>query len=130
MAYFLVAPSGHFVGVPPRVVCVGSDPSADIPIMANIGLAPRHFALVPGGRGCRLQALAPNALLKVNGRMVQAHDLAIGDQIQAGALSLRFQDTPELTSEPVMPPELSAPPPHLLDTESLIQAPAPHADRG
>lgn len=111
MPYYLVAPTGHSAELPPRPICVGSDPSADIPIMANIGLAPRHFVLVPVDRGHRVQALVPEALLKVNGVAVQSHDLHVGDVIQAGILSLRYQDDPSQSAgEQVRPPELNAPP--------------------
>lgn len=104
MAYFLVAPTGHAAELPHRPLCVGTDPTADIPILANVGLAPRHFVLVPQDRGFRLQSLAPDAVVKVNGQPVANHELRVGDLIEAGMLALRFQADPNAAPEPPPPP--------------------------
>ena len=113
MAYFLVAPSGHAAELPHRPLCVGTDPAADIPILANVGLAPRHFVLVPQDRGFRLQSLTPEAVVKVNGTTVMNHELRVGDLIEAGLLAFRFQADPNAITEPPAPP----PPPDVEPVE-------------
>ncbi|MFZ2281541.1 MAG: FHA domain-containing protein [Prosthecobacter sp.] len=81
--------------------CVGSDPSVQIPVRAEMGLMPRHFVIAELDGGWHLGAY-DGAAVWVNGQPVRVTALHDGDRIVAGQLELIYRDVPEATRGPVM----------------------------
>ncbi len=74
--------------------CVGSDPSVQIPVRADMGLLPRHFAIAQLEGGWHLGAYE-GAAVWVNGQPVRVTALHDGDRIVAGQLELTYRDEQE-----------------------------------
>lgn len=121
MAYFLVASSGHAALLAARMTFVGSDPQVEIPIRADLGLAPRHFVIVEQSMGHCVQSLAQGVPVTVNGMPVQFQELRVGDWIQAGQVALCYQSDTPVSTEP-------APPPTPLDDPNVPALASPSRD--
>ena len=87
----LIAPSGHAVELTALEVVLGSGPDVDIPISAEFGLAPRHFAIKRSARGAHLRVLMPGLPLTVNGSAVESAALQDGDCILAAGLRVVYR---------------------------------------
>lgn len=72
-------------------ICVGTDPSVHIPVRADLGLLPRHFAIAQREGGWYLGAYE-GAAVWVNGLPVSVTELHDGDHIVAGQLELTYRD--------------------------------------
>ena len=90
MSYYLISPTGHRASVTSRMVCVGSDPTADIRIDENFGVLPQHFWLRRTETGVHLTAPASERPVYVNGSPATDTELHSGDAIRAGQLQLIF----------------------------------------
>ena len=105
----LIAPTGHTLDLPARHVTFGEAPECDIPLTGGYGLAGLHFEIAPGTDGISyLRDASGQAGTLVNGRPVTVTALREGDVIQAGQLTLRFAETPAISSVGG-PPPLAAP---------------------
>lgn len=104
----LIAPSGHQLDLPARHLTFGGSPSCDIPLQGDYGLAPLHFELAPGSDGLTYLRDASAGQTRVNGQAVTTTVLKNGDLIEAGNLSLRFEEAvaPEV---PVVASPVAAP---------------------
>ena len=85
--------------------CVGSDPSVQIPVRADFGLMPRHFAVAPQNGGWYLGAYE-GAAVWVNGQPVTMTELNDGDRIVAGQLELVYRDEQVAAAVPVLSPQM------------------------
>ncbi len=72
-------------------ICVGTDPSVQIPVRAELGLLPRHFAVAERDGGWYIGAYT-GAAVWVNGQPVSMTELHDGDRIVAGQLELTYRD--------------------------------------
>ena len=126
MSAFLLAQTGHSLPLPPDPVVVGSDPSAQVPVRADLGIAARHYQIQPdpGQNGHWVVSLLPEQPVQVNGQPVPHAFLRDGDVITAGALHLMYRaavvEAPVMAATmpmamPAMPPpqETPAPPPEM-----------------
>lgn len=95
MSRSLIAPTGHSMPLSGGETCVGSDPSVQIPIRAEMGLMPRHFVIAELEGGWHLGAYE-GAAVWVNGQPVRVTALHDGDRIVAGQLELIYRDEPEM----------------------------------
>ena len=90
MSYYLISPTGHRAPVTARMVCVGSDPTADIRIDETFDVLPKHFWLRQTETGMHLMAPASERPVYVNGEPAFDKELHSGDAIRAGHLQLIF----------------------------------------
>ncbi|MFM2141765.1 MAG: hypothetical protein RLZZ476_309 [Verrucomicrobiota bacterium] len=128
MSAFLLAQTGHSLPLPPDPVVVGSDPSAQVPVRADLGIAARHYQIQsdPGQNGHWVVSLLPEHPVQVNGQPVPHALLRDGDVITAGALHLMYRAAvaeapvmaatmpmamPAMPSMPPPPPPMPPPPP-------------------
>jgi hypothetical protein len=133
MPHCLVAPSGHQVPLGEKSLFVGSDPGSDIPIRAEFGLAPRHFALHHGAGNYRIVALSPSSPLYINDQPVEFYDLKSGDRIKAGRVELVYQGPPlpeipaisAMVATPTVSPQPLAP--SLPEVPAIADLPLPQA---
>lgn len=95
MSRSLIAPTGHSMPLSGGETCVGSDPSVQIPVRAEMGLMPRHFVIAQLENGWHLGAYE-GAAVWVNGQPVRVTALHDGDRIVAGQLELIYRDEPEM----------------------------------
>ena len=100
MPSFLIAPTGHSMPLSGGETCVGSDPSVQIPVRADLGLLPRHFAIAQLEGGWHLGAYE-GAAVWVNGQLVRMTALRDGDRIVAGQLELIYREEPVVALPPV-----------------------------
>lgn len=89
-------------------ICVGSDPSVQIPVRADLGLLPRHFAVAQREGGWYIGAYA-GAALWVNGRQVSMTELHDGDHIVAGQLELTYWDEQPAVTAAALQPSVAVP---------------------
>ncbi len=94
MSRFLVATTGYSVPLSGGETYVGTDPAVQIPVMAEMGLKPRHFVIAPREGGWQLAAVEW-AMVLVNGLQVSQTEIHDGDQIVAGQLALTYRDEQE-----------------------------------
>ena len=125
MSAFLLAQTGHSLPLAPYPVVVGSDPSAQVPVRADLGIAPQHYQIqpAPGQNGHWVVSLLPEQPVQVNGQPVPHALLRDGDVITAGALHLMYRaavaEAPVMAATmpmampalPSMPPPMPPPPP-------------------
>lgn len=104
MSACLVASSGHSAPLGPRVVRVGSDAQADLPILGDLGLAPWHYEIMPNEHGYWIRGMTPGFPLLINGQPVDVALLKEGDVITAGVLDLTFRQGPSQAPPPAPPP--------------------------
>ena len=78
-----------FVGREP-VVCIGRDPSNQLRCQAD-GVGDRHAAIELGPDGYYVRDLQSANGVRVNGQPVQSRRLDTGDELELGALRLRFE---------------------------------------
>ena len=104
MSACLVASSGHSAPLGPRVVRVGSDAQADLPILGDLGLAPWHYEIMPNEHGYWIRGMTPGFPLLINGQPVEVALLKEGDVITAGVLDLTFRQGPSQAPPPAPPP--------------------------
>jgi hypothetical protein len=90
MTACLVAESGLATTLQKRVVRVGGDAKADLSFAGVSGLAPLHFEVVGSDVGHAIRALQAQLPLLVNGQPVTHAELADGDVISAGDLTLIY----------------------------------------
>lgn len=109
MSRALVALTGHSMPLSGGEICVGTDPSVQIPVRADLGLLPRHFAIAQREGGWYLGAYE-GAAVWVNGLPVSVTELHDGDQIVAGQLELTYRD--EEVSSPSKTAQSSTISPH------------------
>jgi|GEM_PF-3186236 len=82
--------------------CVGSDPSVQISVRAEMGLLPRHFAITQL-EGVWYLGAYEGAAVWVNGQPVSVTELRDGDRIVAGQLELTYREEPEMAVALSMP---------------------------
>jgi hypothetical protein len=100
-------------------VVVGSDPSAQVPVRADLGIAARHYQIQPdpAQNGHWVVSLLPEHPVLVNGQPVPHALLRDGDVITAGELHLMYRaavaEAPVMaaTMPMAMPAMPSMPPP-------------------
>jgi Inner membrane component of T3SS, cytoplasmic domain len=107
MSAFLIAESGHRVALDQRAVRVGSDASAEIPILGDCGLAPLHYEIMPNEHGHWIRRLHAEYALLINGAETDVALLKDGDVISAGGLRLMFRREVALATEPASAPAIS-----------------------
>ena len=122
MLPFLVASSGHSAPLGPRVVRVGSDAQADLPILGDLGLAPWHYEIMPNEHGYWIRGMTPGFPLLINGQPVDVALLKDGDVITAGVLDLTFRHGPS-PAPPPPPPMVVMPAPVM--QQSFVDATTP-----
>lgn len=76
---------------------IGASPHCGVTLIKDAGIAPEHAELVRVGTATRVRAISQQPVV-VNGRPVQEHQLADGDQMQLGSTVVRFA-----TKEQAMP---------------------------
>jgi hypothetical protein len=119
MSALLLAQTGHSLPLPPDPVVVGSDPSAQVPVRADLGIAARHYQIQPdpAQNGHWVVSLLPEHPVLVNGQPVPHALLRDGDVITAGELHLMYRaavaEAPVMaaTMPMAMPAMPSMPPP-------------------
>lgn len=123
MSALLVASSGHSAPLGPRVVRVGSDAQADLPILGDLGLAPWHYEIMPNEHGYWIRGMTPGFPLLINGQPVDVGLLKDGDVITAGVLDLTFRHGPSQAPPPPPPPMVVMPGPVM--QQSFVDATTP-----
>ena len=122
MPRFLVATTGHSVPLSGGETYVGTDPTVQIPVRADMGLLPRHFVIAPSAGGWQLAAF-DGAMVLVNGLQVRNTEIHDGDQIVAGQLALTYRDEQEAAMAKAMPNVMQAPQTQMTSTPQPVQAP-------
>lgn len=118
MSRFLIAPTGHTMPLSGGEICVGSDPSVQIPVRADFGLLPRHFAVAEQNGGWYLGAYE-GAVVWVNGLPVTMTELHDGDRIVAGQLELTYRDEQTAANAQALPPVMQT----IITTPAAAHAP-------
>ena len=92
MSALLLAQTGHSLPLPPDPVVVGSDPSAQVPVRADLGIAARHYQIQPdpAQNGHWVVSLLPEHPVLVNGQPVPHALLRDGDVIIIDAVNNRI----------------------------------------
>lgn len=107
MPSYLLAETGHAAELAERTIVVGSEAGVDIPIRADLGVAPRHYEITPWGGTFQVRSLDLQWPLWVNEAQVQVAVLKDGDVITAGALRLAYryvEPSPAAVAMPAPPP--------------------------
>jgi hypothetical protein len=101
----LVSHTGHTFDLPTVPISFGEEPTNDVVVPAEFGLAANHFVLWPQGLGHVLRDSGSGIGCWVNGRPVLETELHDGDEILAGKLRLTYQcpEVPKLPSVPLSP---------------------------
>ncbi len=107
----LVATTGQSVDLPFKHIAIGSDPSCDIPMRADLGIGFRHVLLQVTPQGTWLQAPDVNQPVMVNGGRVASAPLQDGDVLTIGSVNLMFRSSPPATPSVAAPFPSSAPAP-------------------
>ena len=121
----LIAPTGHSLDLPARHLTFGESPECDIPLAAGYGLASLHFEIAPAtDGGSYLRDASAGVGTLINGLPVAITLLRDGDVIQAGQLTLRFSESPNIV--PPMTPAASvpAPAPAAIAPAKVVQLPS------
>jgi pSer/pThr/pTyr-binding forkhead associated (FHA) protein len=82
---------GRLFELAPGILVIGRDPGCDLVLDAE-RVAVRHAVLTVGGRGCRVEAAAPDLDVFVNGRPERMAELAPGDLLRVGRTEILFDD--------------------------------------
>jgi pSer/pThr/pTyr-binding forkhead associated (FHA) protein len=82
---------GRLFELAPGTLVIGREPACELRIDAE-RVAGRHAVLTVGGRGCRVEAAAPDLDLFVNGRPERMAELAPGDLLRVGRTEILFDD--------------------------------------
>jgi pSer/pThr/pTyr-binding forkhead associated (FHA) protein len=82
---------GRLFELAPGTLVIGREAGCDVRIDAE-RVAARHAVLTVGGRGCRVEAAAPDLDVFVNGRPERMAELAPGDVLRVGRTEILFDD--------------------------------------
>lgn len=97
----LRTPQGHTLLLPEGSLSIGADPANDVPVAAQLGLAPVHFRLQPWEGGHFLEDAGSGLGTLVNGHSVNWKPLTDGDIITAGELEVVYGQKSEAGTRPV-----------------------------
>ena len=82
---------GRLFELAPGTLVIGREAACDLRIDGE-RVAARHAVLSVGGRGCRVEAAAPDLDVFVNGRPERMAELAPGDLLRVGRTEILFDD--------------------------------------